>query len=150
MTDDNTRDTLGSVTPAKSDSFSSSGVPALANVKMASGSKEARKSSADDNSFFSVMYTIVKKVTVVGAIYFVGYMGWSIAWLITPILFAVMREQWQKTSELKRSIAKASATSNEKDVILAAIDDLPAWVYFPDVERCEWLNRVRCFYKYYH
>lgn len=97
--------------------------------KMAGGSKESRKSASDD-SIFSLVYTVVKKVTVVGAIYLVGYMGWSVAWLITPIIFAVTREQWRKTSELRRSIAKASATSNEKDVILARIDDLPAWVSF--------------------
>lgn len=31
-------------------------------------------------------------------------------------------------ADRRRDIAKASATSNEKDVILARIDDLPAWV----------------------
>lgn len=100
-----------------------------AKQKMTGASKESRRSVSDE-SIFSLVYTIVKKVTVVGAIYFVGYMGWSVAWLITPIIFAVTREQWRKTSELRRSIAKASATSNEKDVILARIDDLPAWVRF--------------------
>lgn len=94
---------------------------------MAGASKEERKSTSED-SFFSIGYALVKKVTVVGAIYLVGCMGWSFAWLITPIIFAVTREQWQKTSELRRSIAKKSATTNEKDVILARIDDLPAWV----------------------
>lgn len=129
--------------PVESDSSSSS----QSKSKMAGGSKEARKTTASDDSFFSLIYTIVKKVTVVGAIYFVGYMGWSVAWLITPILLAVARDQWRQSSDLKRSIAKASAMSNEKDVILARIDDLPAWVYFPDVERCEWLNRV-CYFTY--
>lgn len=38
------------------------------------------------------------------------------------------REEWRKSSELRRSIAKASATVDEKDVILARISDLPAWV----------------------
>lgn len=94
---------------------------------MTGASKHAHKSTSDD-SFFSIAYALVKKVTIVGAIYVVGYMGWSVAWLITPIIFAVTREQWQKAGELKRSIAKASATSNEKDVILARIDELPAWV----------------------
>lgn len=88
--------------------------------------KKAKIARAE--SIFSVIYTVMKKVTVVGAIYLVGYMGWSVAWLITPIILAVTRDQWQKNSELKRNIAKAIATSNEKDVILARIDDLPAWV----------------------
>lgn len=52
----------------------------------------------------------------------------SVAWLITPVILAVTREYWNKTNEIKREVAKASATANEKDVILARISDLPAWV----------------------
>jgi len=100
------------------------------------------KSAVDDNSIFSVFYTLGKKVAIVGSIYLVGYMGWSVAWLIAPVILSVARDQLAKTSEKKRDIAKASALASEKDVILARIDELPAWVYFPDVERCEWLNKV--------
>lgn len=102
---------------------------------------------SSSESIFTLLYSFAKKVTIVGAVYLVGYMGWSVAWLITPIVLSVSREYWHQTSELKRSIAKASATANEKDVILARISDLPAWVYFPDIERCEWINRVRNFNK---
>ncbi|XP_017085525.1 extended synaptotagmin-2 isoform X1 [Drosophila eugracilis] len=102
----------------------------------------ATKSVADDNSIFSVFYTLGKKVAIVGSIYLVGYMGWSVAWLIAPVILSVARDQLAKTSEKKRDIAKASALASEKDVILARIDELPAWVYFPDVERCEWLNKI--------
>lgn len=38
------------------------------------------------------------------------------------------RDQWKQSSELRRNIAKASAMASEKEVILARIDDLPAWV----------------------
>lgn len=88
------------------------------------------KTSAATDSIFTILYSIVKKVSIVGAVYLVGYMNWSIAWLITPIVLAVTREYWHKTNEVKREIAKASATANEKDVILARINDLPAWVCF--------------------
>lgn len=86
------------------------------------------KTSAATDSIFTILYSIAKKVSVVGAVYLVGYMNWSVAWLITPIVLAVTREYWHKTNEVKREIAKASATANEKDVILARINDLPAWV----------------------
>ncbi|XP_052848049.1 extended synaptotagmin-2-B isoform X2 [Drosophila gunungcola] len=102
----------------------------------------ATKPAGDDNSIFSVFYTLGKKVAIVGSIYLVGYMGWSVAWLIAPVILSVARDQLAKTSEKKRDIAKASAIASEKDVILARIDELPAWVYFPDVERCEWLNKI--------
>lgn len=112
---------------------------------MAAASKESRddgeqtqivkpnaRTSAATDSIFTILYSIAKKVSVVGAVYLVGYMNWSIAWLITPIVLAVTREYWHKTNEVKREIAKASATANEKDVILARINDLPAWV-------CTWI-----------
>lgn len=109
---------------------------------MAAASKEVRanesvqvtqstpSSTRSDDSVFNLLYSIVKKVTVVGAIYLVGYMNWSVAWLITPVILAVTREYWKKNSEIKREVAKASALANEKDVILARINDLPAWVKF--------------------
>lgn len=107
---------------------------------MTAASKESAVDS--EGGMSSIIYSTVKRVAVVGVIYFVGYMDWSVAWLITPLIFSVMRDQWKKKSDLARSIAIASAQANEKDVILAKISDLPSWVYFPDVERCEWVNRV--------
>uniref|UniRef100_A0AAG5CWE3 Synaptotagmin n=1 Tax=Anopheles atroparvus TaxID=41427 RepID=A0AAG5CWE3_ANOAO len=95
-----------------------------------------------DDSVVSLLYSFAKKVVTVGIIYFVGYMGWSVAWLITPVILSVARESWRKTNDTRRSVAKASAVANDKDVILARLHDLPAWVFFPDVERCEWLNRI--------
>lgn len=105
--------------------------------EMAAASKEAPKDESapvvkqvarSDDSIFTILYSIAKKVSLVGAIYLVGYMNWSVAWLITPVILAVTREYWNKTNEVKRAIAKASATANEKEVILARITDLPAWV----------------------
>ncbi|XP_055847648.1 extended synaptotagmin-2 isoform X2 [Episyrphus balteatus] len=106
--------------------------------------KEAIKMAATtaEEGIFSLIYTVAKKLAVVGAIYLVGYMGWSVAWLIAPVILSGVRDQMSKANEKKRSIAKASAMASEKDVILARIDELPAWVYFPDVERCEWVNKI--------
>lgn len=107
-------------------------------TEMAAASKEAPRDepvevkkacqSNGSDSVFTLLYSVVKKVTIVGAIYLVGYMNWSVAWLITPVILAVTREYWRHTSEISREIAKASATANEKDVILARINDLPSWV----------------------
>ncbi|KAJ2946336.1 hypothetical protein O0L34_g12373 [Tuta absoluta] len=111
--------------------------------KMAGGSKLALPVSSDDNtSILSVIYRFFKKVSIVGAVYLVGYMQWSVAWLIGPVVLSVVRDQWRKENEYRRNLAKAAATSSEKEVVLARLDDLPAWVFFPDVERAEWLNRI--------
>lgn len=63
-----------------------------------------------------------------GIVYFAGYMQWSVAWFIGPLVLLVMRDQWKKVSDRKRTIAKAAALASEKDVVLARLDDLPAWV----------------------
>lgn len=114
-----------------------------------SNSKELTKEKSDleqkvteGGGVMSIIYSAAKKIGIVGIVYFVGYMNWSVAWLLCPILFSVMRDQYRSQHDIRRAVAKASATANDKDVILARLNDLPAWVFFPDVERCEWLNRI--------
>ncbi|KAH8311734.1 hypothetical protein KR044_007758, partial [Drosophila immigrans] len=116
--------------------------PPTANGTTTTTATVAKARTSDDSSIFTLLYSVSKKVAIVGSIYLVGYMGWSVAWLIAPVILSVARDQLAKTSEKKRDIAKASALASEKDVILARIDELPAWVYFPDVERAEWLNKI--------
>ncbi|XP_049846632.1 extended synaptotagmin-2-B isoform X1 [Schistocerca gregaria] len=89
-----------------------------------------------------VMYSFVKKLGTVALVYALGYMEFSIAWLIGPIVLSVIRDEWKKEKELQRNIAKASALCQEKEVILARVDELPSWVFFPDVERVEWVNKI--------
>ncbi|CAH1720627.1 unnamed protein product [Chironomus riparius] len=98
--------------------------------------------SHSDGGIVSIIYSAAKKAAFVGIIYFVGKMDWSFAWLICPILLSVIRDQIRNQHNIRREVAKASALANDKDVILARLNDLPAWVFFPDVERCEWLNRI--------
>lgn len=102
---------------------------------MAAASKLSEKDTEEidvkrskDDKLFSILYTIAKKVAIFGSIYLIGYMGWSVAWLIGPIVFAVVRDQAKASTSRRRDIAKACATANEKDVIIAKIDELPAWV----------------------
>ncbi|XP_038208670.1 extended synaptotagmin-2-A isoform X1 [Zerene cesonia] len=110
---------------------------------MSENSKFALPVSSDgDNNVLSMIYRFFKKVSIVGAVYLVGYMQWSVAWLIGPVILSVLRDQWRRENEYRRNIAKVAAISSEKDVVLARLDDLPAWVFFPDVERAEWLNRI--------
>ncbi|KAG8234694.1 hypothetical protein J437_LFUL015348 [Ladona fulva] len=108
------------------------------------GSKEVTLSSKKiaGYSILGVSYTFFKRISTVMFVYMMGYFGFSSAWLIAPVILSVMREEWKKEKELKRNVAKAAAMCSEKDVILARVDDLPTWVFFPDVERAEWLNRI--------
>ncbi|CAF4918301.1 unnamed protein product [Pieris macdunnoughi] len=55
-------------------------------------------------------------VSIVGAVYLVGYMQWSVAWLIGPVVLSVLRDQWRRENEYRRNLAKVVAVSSEKDV----------------------------------
>lgn len=74
------------------------------------------------------------QVSVIGAVYLVGYMQWSVAWLIGPVILSVLRDQWRKENEYRRNLAKVAATTSEKDVILARLDDLPSWVRYMNMD----------------
>uniref|UniRef100_A0A1B6EBI7 Extended synaptotagmin-2 n=1 Tax=Clastoptera arizonana TaxID=38151 RepID=A0A1B6EBI7_9HEMI len=109
--------------------------------KEGSSAVEVKKVVGGSN-IFQILKTTAKYVSTVGVVYLLGYFNISAAWLIAPIILVVTREELKKGKDLKRNIAKSSALRSEKEVILARVDELPAWVYFPDVDRAEWLNKI--------
>lgn len=86
------------------------------------------KPTGAQTSILHLVYTFGKHLSKVAIVYLFGYFNISPAWLLGPLVLSVLREEWKKEKQLKRNIAKAAALSNEKDVILARVDDLPAWV----------------------
>jgi len=83
-----------------------------------------------DFSISSIIYSITKKVGTAAAIYLLGYYNLSVAWLVGPIILSVVRDEWRKKSNTRRLLAQAAAVGlqNEKELIAARIDELPAWV----------------------
>ena len=89
--------------------------------------------SAGDSVFKAMRRFCVKSVAWFG-IYLLGYYGFSIAWLLTPLLLTVFRQQWKKERDFRLSAARQAALTNEKAMIESRIkvEDLPSWVFFPD------------------
>lgn len=82
-----------------------------------------------DKSTASFVSSLLLKLIVVIGIYGAGYMNWSIAWLITPIVLSDTREFLTNTKNaVRRNIAKRSARETEKKAIQACVKDLPSWV----------------------
>jgi hypothetical protein len=98
----------------------------MSNSKELTPEKEEKR--CEDGSIVSILYSAAKKVAVVGIVYWIGYMNWSVAWLICPLLLSVIRDQFRHKHDIRRQVAKASALASDKDVILARLNDLPAWV----------------------
>lgn len=73
--------------------------------------------------------------------WFFGRFGYSIFWIVIFVILNTIKSKlWQQRQ--RRVIALQQAAMKEKEVILAQLRDLPAWVQFPDTERVEWMNKV--------
>lgn len=90
----------------------------------------------------SLTISFLTKLAAVGVIWGWGYFNYSIAWLIAPIAFSVWKAERKKDNELRTITAQASVLAKEKELIVNRMNELPSWVYFPDFDRAEWLNRV--------
>ncbi|KER31423.1 hypothetical protein T265_02335 [Opisthorchis viverrini] len=85
-------------------------------------------------------------VTFIGScisLWGIGYMGFSGAWValgsVGYFFIKLARSRRAKLTSSLKAIGE-----NEKQFIIQnfSVRDLPSWVYFPDVERAEWLNKV--------
>lgn len=78
-----------------------------------------------DESIVSIMYSAAKKVAIVGVVYFVGYMNWSVAWLICPLLLSVIRDQMRSKHNIRREVAKGKGRS----IIAHILYNLTPYIY---------------------
>ena len=107
---------------------------------MASSTEQRIKDLAGEDeptageSVFKVMKRFCFKSVAWFGIYLLGYYGFSIAWLLTPLLLTVFRQQWKRERDFRLSAARQAALTNEKAMIESRIkiEDLPSWVFFPD------------------
>jgi len=76
--------------------------------------------------------------------YLLGYFNFSFAWVVTPVLLTVARDQYKKEKRQRLAAAREAALTNEQAMIESRmqVDDLPSWVYFPDKDRAEWVNNI--------
>lgn len=73
--------------------------------------------------------------------YTLGRLNFSVFWVGIFVALNIISSKLWKERE-RRVIALQHAALREKEVVLAHLKDLPAWVQFPDTERVEWLNKV--------
>ncbi|CAD1477602.1 unnamed protein product, partial [Heterotrigona itama] len=90
----------------------------------------------------SLFISFLTKLATAGVIWSWGYLNLNIAWLIAPIALVAWKVERRKDNELKAITAQASVMAKEKELIMSRLDELPSWVYFPDFDRAEWLNKV--------
>uniref|UniRef100_A0A672I0E7 Extended synaptotagmin-like protein 1a n=1 Tax=Salarias fasciatus TaxID=181472 RepID=A0A672I0E7_SALFA len=104
----------------------------------------------------SVLWSFGKCLGALLPVYLAGYYGFS----ISVVLLGLMIYMGWKHSRLEKVMRLKSAMyllENEMEFttekVFRAKRDLPPWVNFPDVEKVEWLNKVRrytCAAAYFH
>ncbi|MCP9258736.1 Extended synaptotagmin-2 [Dirofilaria immitis] len=84
---------------------------------------------------------VVGSFIISGFCYLLGHYHFSFGWiLILVALHGLKSHMWRQRE--KRLLSLRQTALKEREVILAQLQDLPAWVQFPDTERVEWLNKV--------
>ncbi|VDM59539.1 unnamed protein product [Angiostrongylus costaricensis] len=73
--------------------------------------------------------------------FLLGALGCSFIWIGLIVVLNVTKSYLWKKRERRLLALRATAT-REREVVMAQLQDLPAWVQFPDTERVEWLNKV--------
>ncbi|XP_011689858.1 PREDICTED: extended synaptotagmin-2 isoform X3 [Wasmannia auropunctata] len=104
--------------------------------------KDAKAISWPYMNVNSLTISFLTKLAAVGIIWGWGYFNYSIAWLIAPIALSVWKAERKRDNELRTITAQASVLAKEKELIVSRMNELPSWVYFPDFDRAEWLNRI--------
>lgn len=96
---------------------------------------------ADDRALLPVVVRAFKMTSAAVFVWMWGYLGFSIAWMYVALCFYVAGNECRKIKESKKLYAH-QANLNEKEAVLSRVDEHPSWVYFPDVEKAEWFNKV--------
>ncbi|XP_077176430.1 extended synaptotagmin-3 [Paroedura picta] len=86
---------------------------------------------------------VARVLLYLAPVYLAGYLGLSTSWVLIGLLLWIW---WRRNRRGKQSrlLAAFGLLEDEKQAISQgiALQQLPAWVHFPDVERVEWLNKV--------
>ncbi len=93
------------------------------------GSSEAKKTQNQGLDYLAYLISYFKTCGFVLPIWLIGYLTWSPLWVMVGLFAYMMGEEYRKVKQAKLDFAK-KAVLNEKEAILARVDELPSWVSF--------------------
>lgn len=90
------------------------------------------------------VFWILTKFAVYSFIYVFGRFYYDISWFV-PLFFTALRDYAKRKRELRMAATQCALKMQDRDAVLGRLDrldEIPAWVLFPDLERAEWLNVI--------
>lgn len=83
------------------------------------------------------IFWICTKFAVYGIVYFLGRLNYGLTSLI-PIFFTAFHDFKTRNQDIKRANTHCMLGGNERTAVLSRLDEVPAWVLFPDFESMDW------------
>ncbi|XP_070496220.1 extended synaptotagmin-2-like [Chironomus tepperi] len=74
-------------------------------------------------------------------VYILGRLNYSFAWIV-PLFLTSIHDHIRNKRAVNKAATHRALKMNEQDAIYSRLDEIPAWVLFPDYERCEWINTI--------
>src|SRR5262245_4414280 len=99
------------------------------------------QTSGGDMTLGGYLLSVGGGSVLMGACYALGKFNYSVAWIGVFVFLKFLKSKLWRNRE-SRLLALRQTALREREVIMAQLKDLPAWVQFPDTERVEWLNKV--------
>ena len=81
----------------------------------------------------------LRHASVWSFVYILGYYNVGLFWILAPLFISAVFEddilEWLKSGKKEKE-------DKVETKILARVNDVPTWVFFPDFERAEWINKI--------
>lgn len=87
------------------------------------------------------LFWTCSKILVYTIVYILGRLNYSFAWIV-PLFFTSIQDHIRNKRAVNKAATHAALKMDDKDGIYSRLDEIPAWVLFPDYERCEWINKI--------
>jgi Ca2+-dependent lipid-binding protein len=84
---------------------------------------------------------LLGKILLYTVSFYLGRLNFSLAWLM-PFIYSTIQDHFNQKRRVQKAATQAALRLDERDIILSRLDDIPAWVLFPDFERVEWINKI--------
>jgi len=123
-------------------------VIAVADAASGSTAETIQRKTISEGMFAEAGKSCLTHASIWSVVYLMGYYNVGLFWLLTPLLLSAVFEddiiQWLRSNK-KAAIkddGSSQVSSSPTTQILARAKDVPPWVFFPDFERAEWINKI--------
>ena len=90
-------------------------------------SKPVQRQPPQGMQLLTLLTKFFKKMGILMSVWACGYFNCSTAWVMIGLFMYLANEEYKKVKDSKRSFAREAAV-NERQAILARVEELPSWV----------------------